>query len=267
MTTEYSEAPWVEMASDGEGDGEGFNGMFDDPDPFDTFVHTFNLPSGADAMETIEGKDGHLSDVCAETVTIVLRGHKAENGQTLNSTGLTLWRAAPILCQFLINNSDLYVRNKCVLELGGGLGLCGILAGLLRSKCVYLTDGDSESLQGMRQNVDRNRSTQGPYNIKCRQLRWGIRLSEFIMHVSADVRFDGTFDVVMGSDIIYVESILDPLFATVDALLTKDGSGVFILAYARRNVKIDLVFSTAGKYGFQWSQPEGEEGCFLFRRT
>ncbi|CAM9390940.1 unnamed protein product [Ectocarpus fasciculatus] len=200
------------------------------------------------------------------SLTVTLRGHKAEIGQTLNSTGLTLWRAAPILCQFLINNRDSYVNDKNILELGGGLGLCGILCGMLRAKQVYITDGDSDSLRGMRGNVEANIPQDSESVVKCRQLRWGARVDEFSRHIAPDVRPDGRFDVIMGSDIIYVESILDPLFATVDALLTIDGMGVFILAYARRNVKIDLVFETADKFGFEWTLPDGEEGCFVFSR-
>jgi hypothetical protein len=88
----------------------------------------------------------------------------------------------------------------------------------------------------------------------------------------------------MGSDIIYTHDILEPLFETVDFLLKRsssdkernttsggDGSanekkGIFLLAYARRNVKIDDVFATAIKYGFEWTVPPGVEGCFVFSR-
>lgn len=271
MASEYNEVDWIEMKSDESDEDNGFNGMFNDPDPFDTFVHTFCLDpsdcSGASAAVAA----GPSSDATTATaaITITLRGHKAEIGQTLNSTGLTLWRAAPILCHFLVKNKGKYVTDKHLLELGGGLGLCGILAGALKSKCVYITDGDSDSLRGMRENVLLNRGLDGlPLdNVKCRQLRWGLQLEEFGRHVAADLLPDGRFDVIMGSDIIYVESILEPLFATVDSLLTYDKGGAFILAYARRNVKIDLVFSTAERLGFEWAQPEGEEGCFVFSRV
>jgi predicted nicotinamide N-methyase len=39
--------------------------------------------------------------------------------------GLTLWRAAPILCNYLVETAADYIENKYVLELGAGLGLCG----------------------------------------------------------------------------------------------------------------------------------------------
>jgi protein N-lysine methyltransferase METTL21D len=150
------------------------------------------------------------------------------------------------------------------LELGAGLGLCGILAGALNARCVYITDGDSDSLRGMRENVEKNSSSVNTSKLKCRQLRWGMNLCQFSQHCSADMNAEGRFDTIMGSDIIYVETILEPLFQTVDALLSSGGK--FILAYARRNVKIDFVLTTATKYLFKWDQPDGEEGCFVFTR-
>ena len=132
---------------------------------------------------------------------------------------------------------------------------------------MYATDGDTESLHNLRENLGRNKVVIGnSCDMKCCQLRWGMNLVEFARHLSAEVSIQGRFDVMIGSDIIYVESILDPLFLTVDALLRADSEGVFILAYARRNVKIDLVLSTATRYGFVWTQPNGEEGCFVFSR-
>lgn len=146
------------------------------------------------------------------------------------------------------------------------MGLCGILAGALKANCVYITDGDSDSLRGMRENVERNKSQVDCSKIKCKQLRWGMHLEEFIDHCSADLNEQGRFDMIMGSDIIYVETILEPLFQSVHALLSEEADAKFVLAYARRNVKIDLVLETAAKYNFEWAQPDGEEGCFVFTR-
>lgn len=259
------------MKEDGSDEDNGFNGMFDDPDPFDTFVHTFvpqnTTTAGIGGVASITSGGESTCSPYLNPITITLRGHKAEIGQTLNSTGLTLWRAAPILCQFLMDNADVYVKNKNILELGAGLGLCGILAGVLQARRVYITDGDSASLKGLRENVDRNDIPEPSDRVKCRQLRWGVNLDQFSRHIASDVRGDDSrFDMIMGSDIIYVETIIDPLFTTVDALLTLGGTGTFILAYARRNVKIDTVLSAAVRYNFEWALPDGEEGCFVFTR-
>lgn len=253
---EYEETAWIEMREDEDDEGDlNCGGMFDDPDPLDVFEHEFCLNGGTESESRI---------------AIAVEGYKAENGQQLNSTGLTLWRAAPLLCEFLTQNVNKYISGKYVLELGAGLGLCGILAGSLGAASVYMTDGDSDSLSRMRQNVARNKQiiTKGCGTIHCKQLRWGRHLTEFKKHCALPTP-NGKFDVIMGSDIIYTQDILDPLFKTVDFLLkdnSNDVNGFFLLAYARRNVKIDYVFETAEKYGFQWTMPDHCEGCFIFSR-
>mmetsp|Transcript_6051 Transcript_6051/g.6890 ORF Transcript_6051/g.6890 Transcript_6051/m.6890 type:complete len:196 (-) Transcript_6051:26-613(-) len=168
------------------------------------------------------------------------------------------------------------VSGRSVLELGSGLGLCGILAHKLGSTTTILTDGDTDTLELMRQNVhqnvDRNCSdlsaTNGngnvhrntePEDITCQQLRWAN--SEDIANVKQSLvdttRNNGTpedeaskvdgFDIIMGSDIIYLEEMIDPLLETVVALLKPHRStststtgnescyngGVFLLSYAK----------------------------------
>eukprot|EP00957_Ditylum_brightwellii_P105294 8026843-Ditylum_brightwellii.AAC.1 len=72
-------------------------------------------------------------------------------------------------------------------------------------------------------------------------------------------------DVIMGSDIIYTEEVLEPLFDTVVQLMMisssnkeEDGekelspSSLFLLAYTRRNVSIDLVLECAKRHNLSW---------------
>ena len=62
------------------------------------------------------------------------------------------------------------------------------------------------------------------------------------------------FDILLGSDIIYVEHVVEPLFNTVSQLLSRHG--VFLLAFARRNVSIDYVLSVAQQQGFLYEYKE-----------
>jgi hypothetical protein len=90
---------WIEaesMKNKDDDDDEGFDSLFADPDPFDTF--------------SFEWKYG------TRDIQIRLHGHKQELGQTLNSTGLTLWRASNILCDFLVQHAAELVANKKILE-------------------------------------------------------------------------------------------------------------------------------------------------------
>lgn len=229
-------------------DEGGFGDIFANPDPYETFHHTFLIPEEAGDKE----------------IQITLVGRRADEAQLLSSTGLTLWRAAPILCNYLINNSEL-VKNKTILELGAGMGLCGLVAASLGASSVFLSDGDSDSLSNMRKNIDSNHHLIPRSSfVSCLQLKWGEKLEEFQRKCNLDTPH-GLFDTIMGSDIIYVESILRPLFTTVGILLSP--SGRFILAYARRNVRIDHVFRTAEEFGFKWTEPTTVEGCFIFERN
>ena len=93
--------------------------------------------------------------------------------------------------------------------------------------------------------------------VECRQLRWG---KEFLSS------FKEEFDIILASDVIYLEEVIEPLLDTVVALLAP--GGLFWLSYARRNVSIDKVLSSAKRHGLEWSEPsENAEGVYVFQRT
>ncbi|GKY90519.1 hypothetical protein MPSEU_000025600 [Mayamaea pseudoterrestris] len=230
---------WIEaesMKNQDDDDEEEFGSLFQDPDPYDTF----------DFKWTHQGRD-----ICLQ-----FKGHKQELGQTLNSTGLTLWRASNILCDFMLLHAADYVVNKNIIELGAGLGLCGILASHLGASSVILTDGDTDTLDNCRANVATNCNVG--MNVSCRQLVWGRRVDEFVHTL-------GQYDVVMGADIIYLEQVLEPLFLQTIPKLLKD-DGTFLLAYARRNVSIDLVLQFAAQAGLTFTQYDEPEGVFVFKK-
>jgi predicted nicotinamide N-methyase len=261
-------APAYAEGDDAEDDSSPDIGdLFADPDPLDTFHFEYTLPPvNTETVNETETKN---------TVSITLTGHKAELGQTLHSTGLTLWRASELLCDYMIRTHT-SIEQKNVLELGAGLGLCGILAHHLQAANVVLTDGDTDALKFMRANVATNCSSTSTStdeidssssattrSIQCRQLVWGDcnRVDDLKDQYTDDKQ---GFHLVLGSDIIYVEEILDPLFQSVDRLLANGGA--FWLAYARRNVKIDLVLETADRFGFSYETPDDTEGVFVFQR-
>lgn len=92
----------------------------------DSFTFTFGETRGADG------------EVESAEITIRLNGLRRDIGQTLQSTGLTLWRAGDFLSDYMYANRDMFA-GKSVLELGSGLGLVGILASYLTDKRVVIT--------------------------------------------------------------------------------------------------------------------------------
>ena len=98
-------------AGDSSDDEDGVIDPFADPDPSEVFSFTFENP---------ENK---------ETLKIDLQGYKYESDQTWNSTGLTLWRSARYLCDYLVQHTEL-LQNKRSLEvrLGFQIGnVCSLL--------------------------------------------------------------------------------------------------------------------------------------------
>jgi len=234
-----------------------------DPDPFKIFKFSFRLPGDGDDSSTID---------------IEIRGCKTDADEVWKSTGLTLWRASDYLCQYQLENVSLFL-DKRVLELGAGLGLNGILAWRStvknhssddesNSTCVYITDGDSDALKELRENIERNRPSDDAEGSRlgkasCHQLIWGKDSSQKFLERTADGR---RFDVLLASDIIYSPVIVDPLFETLDVLLKKpsdegDGGGVFVMAYARREVpiSIEMVLQKATECGFVYELVKSDE--------
>ena len=173
-----------------------------------------------------------------------------------------------------------FFENKRILELGAGLGLNGILAWrstATSNSQVCITDGDSDALVHLRENVERNRCTttndddddEKSRAVSCNQLIWGKESSsQFLEHVANNE----TYDVILASDVIYAPVIVVPLWETIVTLLKRpsdnDEGGVFVMAYARRKVpvSIELVCEKAVENGFVYElvKEDDEEGIWVY---
>lgn len=123
---ERKERRWIEAEEEDHDDGKraeddyrygddfgGLGELFADPDPDESFVRAYSIRrSRRREAEEAEEEDGTTT---TKTVTIKLRGIKAENGQTLRSTGLTMWRASEAMCAYLVKHPEM-VAGRSVLE-------------------------------------------------------------------------------------------------------------------------------------------------------
>ncbi|KAG7380458.1 hypothetical protein PHYPSEUDO_007191 [Phytophthora pseudosyringae] len=193
-------------------------------------------------------------------ITIRLDGLRRDIGQTLQSTGLTLWRAGDFLSEFMYQDRGRFA-GKSIIELGSGLGLIGILASHLTDKQVVITDGDDATIELLVANCKLNEVGD---RVQCRKLLWGVDLEQI----------QNKFDIVLGADIIYEQENVVSLFETAKHLLKpgrrsgEDGgkaASEFLLAYTKRNVSIDYVLDTAKSFGFEWEEPTNDEGIYTFR--
>lgn len=167
-----------------------------------------------------------------EIIQIHLQGYNSESEEAWSSTGLTVWRSGEYLCRYLAGNPSLLKDSSLrVLECGSGLGLCGIFAHFLSKKAlnIYLTDGDTEALSQLRRNIKRN--CNNDTLISCHQLLWGLETAQAFRDSH------GTFDLIIGSDLIYVKAVVKPLWDTINTLLTQQG--VCLMAYCARHTESD----------------------------
>ncbi|KAJ3674451.1 hypothetical protein LUZ60_005067 [Juncus effusus] len=181
----------------------------------------------------------HLSSINA---TISIR--------QLKSQGLSfqLWPAASSLVSLLnLNPSVLLTKPETtsplrILEVGSGTGLVGIAAASLLGANVTITDLP-HVVENLGFNAELNdevvRSNGGSVCVK--QLRWGDEGD------AKDVLKDEeSFDLVLGTDVVYYEELIEPLIKTLEVFVK--GKTSFIMAHLRRWKKRDAIFfRKAGK--------------------
>ena len=130
--------------------------------------------------------------------------------------GAGLWAAAPILADYLSTHRDILVKDRNVIELGGGLGFVSTAASKMGARRVLCTD-QADMLPLMRRNVDENAALRGPGEcaVEVEELTWGEPFP-------AAAR-DGHWDLVLGSDLVYDEDWFPSLARTLDALFDSNG--------------------------------------------
>lgn len=194
-----------------------------------------------------------------ETIDIELQGFDMDSEPMWCSTGLTAWPAADVLCRYISENADTMTGNQRILELGSGLGLCGILAHQYcstsdnKANHIYLTDGDTDTLRFLRKNVERNVNEAVDHDnntmISCHQLIWGRDNAKEFLARSCQSQ---TFDLLLASDIVYARRVVQPLWETVQTLLAKP-NGQFLMAYRTGRISFfDSVLRSAKDYGFAY---------------
>lgn len=197
---------------------------------------------------------------------------------TQHSTGLALWTGSQKMAEWLVanSNSSNLVRNKRVLELGAGLGLCGIVAHKLGASEVCLTDGDSRVLENLRHNVRANIMDHDDCSsVMAKQLIWDRNVEEFLNSQQQDQNGTGRryFDLIMAADVAYMSKSIEPLLKTVDKCLEPapgkgDGSGTGgVFLYVNKSYtqdKVERFLDVAERIGFVWTVPS--ESVFLFRK-
>lgn len=194
----------------------------------------FNLfePDPEDKYEVLEWNFDGLP-------TITLRGNAEDY---TNSTGMTVWAGAELLAEYLLQNRQLVKKKKC-LEIGAGLGLCGIIAFHLGAYTVCLSDGDITVLDNLRFNIQ-NLCQEQEGIIHCPQLIWGQDLQEFQNEY-------GVQDIIFATDCGYITKSLVPMFETVYTLLNPDGGIFLFVNKCSSQASMDFILEKAKECGLE----------------
>lgn len=174
-----------------------------------------------------------------------------------------LWPAAGFLCDFFLKHKA-WLQTECthtlvdeppdsaklvlnVLELGAGIGLCGMYLGaLMQHSCttkVLLTDLPG-AIDGLNENIHRNSLES---SVQARVLSWGDA-SEFEAVME---EFHGPAPLVIAADCVYWECLYEPLFQTIKSLVAR-GCKV-VISHVRRWKKDGKFFAMCKKAGFRVS--------------
>eukprot|EP00744_Colponema_vietnamica_P029541 GILI01045526.1.p1 GENE.GILI01045526.1~~GILI01045526.1.p1 ORF type:complete len:271 (+),score=69.04 GILI01045526.1:78-890(+) len=156
-------------------------------------------------------------------------------------TGQVIWPASDILSKYIISHQSEF-SGKAVLEVGAGVGLCGLLASRYSGR-VVITDGNETVMKVLEKNVNEN--APFPERVSACHLWWSEDISAFTaLHPHR-------FPLVIGADVIYWAESVEPLFQTIKQVLLPGPEHVFIMSYFDR---ADLVHrrlkETAERMGF-----------------
>ena len=240
-------------------------------DEEDVDHHAFDLFSSTDNIENecSEITYDFVNVGSNELHTVRLRFHE----DYTQSTGLSIWKGAEVLCDYLRNHAKELFANKNpegnnkgnkeqkVLELGAGVGLCSLAAHSLGAERVVATDGDATVLENLKQNIDMNR-VDLDRNIVCQQLIWGHSTQ-----MKSILETHGPFDIVLAADVCYMTKSLVPLLSTAHALMKDDG--VLILVHQSYSQEVDFhetIVTLGESQGFACECQRDEPEVYMFRK-
>lgn len=166
-------------------------------------------------------------------------------------TGCAVWDAAVYLAKYLESN-PLLVEKKRVLELGTGLGLCGIACALLGAENVTLTDLEY-ILPATLRNVSNNNLISN--QVRVTQLDW----------TSTDLEnLPAMVDVIIASDTVWIESLVDPFVKILDKLTLRYPQATIILANQKRSDLVWRKFTVSATQMFDISFLESEANLEVY---
>ncbi|KAJ1882125.1 Methyltransferase-like protein 21B [Coemansia sp. RSA 486] len=163
--------------------------------------------------------------------TIVVRQEPDHTIDLTQNTGFLVWDGAYLLSTFIFNHIDLH--NKSCIELGAGSALVSITASLKQPLRAVATDM-LEYQTFARRNISDNKAK--------------VAVCELLWEDSKQCGLLGCFDVVLGSEILYLSSQHDNLLGTLHRLMHQTSVAYFL--YKNRGLGEHLFIEKATSQGF-----------------
>lgn len=130
-----------------------------------------------------------------------------------------VWPSSFVLGRFLRNMEP---QGKSLLEIGCGMGICGLVASQYGFASIVMGDVSREALDFARANVLRNGLEE---RLKVRYLD--------VANSSANGDFSSRFDIIAASEILYLDELHRPLLKFLNRHLKKGGKALFCTDLAR----------------------------------
>jgi predicted nicotinamide N-methyase len=152
-------------------------------------------------------------------------------------TGGSIWHSSLSAAQYLLSNPDM-VKEKSVIEIGGGCGLLGMAAALAGAKYVVITDIETQ-IPLLQKNIDSNRHLWADRCVmECKVHYFGDNLP-----TATDANGATTgFDVLIAADVGFDLELHAPLTASMRKFLAgTDSVGVALSNIPKRVVLTEEV--------------------------
>ncbi|TPX34469.1 hypothetical protein SmJEL517_g02886 [Synchytrium microbalum] len=150
------------------------------------------------------------------------------------NTGNVIWDGAYVLADYLDQHLD--IKDLSTVELGAGCGLLSLLSLAKGAKTVVATDLP-EHLDHIQLNVTENvKDSDHLSRIHVQSLAWGDAASGAALKVTQP-------DLIVASEILYLEDLHADLLRTLNALSTH--STRVLMSYKNRNMGEEKFFTRA----------------------
>ncbi|KAH8070967.1 hypothetical protein JL720_11581 [Aureococcus anophagefferens] len=142
-----------------------------------------------------------------------------------DGVGLRLWPAALLFAEWALADPRRFA-GRSVLELGAGVGLCGLALAATGAARVVLTDGDGRVVTNLRHNADLN-GFAGGGRVAVAEFAWD--------EAAAFYASSGAFDAVVAADCVYDAAVAPALAGALAGALDANPAAAVYLANAVRN--------------------------------